>query len=318
LRVGLLTNPHSGGNRNGLKALRSILAAHPEVRHRDVETPSDVAGTLADFARDETDVVAINGGDGTVHAVLNALFRCRPFDRLPLLAVPRAGTASMTARDVGLKGSAPRALRRLFVWARTADQDEVLVQRPVLRVRGTSDQAPLYGMFFGAGAIHQGIEFFHRRISGLGLRGEISSGVTLASFLLAAIRRKGDHVTPVSVDIGLDGGAAEERQCLALIVSTLERLIVGLRPFFGTENGPLHFTALGAQPRHLLRALPFLVRGRPCRHGTPENGYLSHNAHQVRLGLESGFTLDGEVYTPDIRRGPVLLEAGGQVSFVRL
>jgi hypothetical protein len=173
-------------------------------------------------------------------------------------------------------------------------------------------------MFFGTGAIHQGIEFFHREIHGLGLRGEISSGFTLARFLLALILGNRERVRPVSIRVGLDQGPAEQREFIALLVSSLERLIVGLRPFFGAGEGPLHFTALATRPKYLLRVVPLLVRGRQSRYGTPEHGYFSANVNEVELGLETGFTLDGELYAPDPRRGPLAVTTGGWASFLRL
>jgi len=97
LRVGVLNNPRSGGNRRGLGAVREVLAAYPQVSHREVLTPADVASALVDFARKEVNTVAVNGGDGTIQAVLTVLCNHQPFETFPHLAVLRAGTTSMTA-----------------------------------------------------------------------------------------------------------------------------------------------------------------------------------------------------------------------------
>jgi len=118
--------------------------------------------------------------------------------------------------------------------------------------------------------------------------------------------------------IGLDGQPPEQLDCLVVFASTLERLFLGLRPFWGTEEGPVHFTAVSANPAHLLRAMPFLLRGRRGRYGTPENGYLSHNVRDVRLSFDGGYTLDGELYRPDPQHGPIGVRRGGQVSFLQL
>lgn len=318
VKVGMLTNPFSGGNRKGLGAAAEALAQHPEVCHREIQNPSDVRAVLDDFAREGVELIVINGGDGTVQAVLTVLLLQKPFEKPPFLSLLRAGTASMTARDVGLRGSRAGALRRLFRWARTGDREAMVVPRPVLRVQPGQDREPLYGMFFGAGAIYRGIEYFHRRIHGLGLRGEVSSGLTLARILFAVFLRHRDLVAPIPVNIALDGMAPVGQSCLVLLISTLERLIVGLRPFFGVGNGALHYTAVGAHPKHLIRVMPYLLWGRNCRHGIPENGYFSHNVDEVRLALDTGFTLDGELYDPASHGEPVVVQDGGSVSFVRV
>jgi hypothetical protein len=317
-RVGVLNNPRSGGNRKGLGAIRKILASYPQVCHREVLTPDDVASALVDFARKEVNVVAVNGGDGTIQAVLTVLCHHKPFETIPHLAVLRAGTTSMTAGDVGLKGSRELALRRLLAWAEGGEGEEVILQRPVLRVQVDPHQDPVYGMFLGAAGIYQGIQFCNNRLNRRGFRGEWAPGLTIALFLLAVASRGGDYVAPVPVSVGLDQSPPERRDYLLLMISALERLFLGLRPFWGREERTLHYTAVEARPQHLLRALPSLMRGRKNRYGTPENGYFSHNVQQVQLTFTSGFTLDGELYKAGAHLGPVVVQNGGKVSFLRL
>lgn len=318
LRVGVLSNPLSGGNRKGMADVRAVLASQPQANHREVQTPADVAAALADFARQEVDIVTVNGGDGTTQAVLTALFHHQPFETLPLLAILRAGTDSVTARDVGLKGSRERALRSLFTWARTREDEAVIVERSVLRVDGAVKQEPLYGMIFGAAGIYQGIQFTHRKVYTLGLRGSMAPGLTMVRFFSSLARKDSEFVVPVPIEIELDRHPPKQLNCALILACTLERLFLGLRPYWGTEDAPLHFTALSARPRHLVKTLPHILRGRKGRHGTQENGYFSHNVHEMRLTFDSGFTLDGELYTPDIRFGPLVVKEGGQASFLLL
>lgn len=317
VRVGVLSNPLSGRNRHGMKPILKVLVENPRVLHCEVQTPDDVALALADFAGKEVDVVAINGGDGTVQAVLSAVLKNKPFPKLPLLVVLNAGTTSMIAGDVGMRGAPARALRRLLAWASVGNRNAVILERHVLRVQTSPEQEPQYGMFFGAGGIDQGIRFCREKMESLGLRGELGPGLTLAWFLLALIRGRKDYVDPVPVTVHLDRQPPEHRACLLLIVSTLERLFLGLHPYWGTESGPLKYSAVTAGPRHLLRVLPSLVRGRPHPYGIPQHGYHSSNVHEVRLVLKSGYTLDGELFTPDSKSGPVVLQDAGPVSFLR-
>jgi diacylglycerol kinase (ATP) len=104
--IGVLINPLSGGNLNGLGSIRSVINDNPQVIHRDVQTPQDVLGALLDFARRDVDLLAVNGGDGTVQAVLTNLFLHQPFSTMPLLAVLQSGTTSMTPGTWGLQDPA--------------------------------------------------------------------------------------------------------------------------------------------------------------------------------------------------------------------
>jgi hypothetical protein len=317
LRVGSLDNPRSGGNRRRPGALERALGEDAGLRHRRVQTPADVAEALADFARDGIEVVAINGGDGTIQAALTAVLGERLFDPPPLFAVLTAGTTSMISRDVGLRGSRAEALRRLLRWAQSPDERARLVERPVLRLEHAPGAPPQFGMFFGAAGIEQGIRFCLTRIHTLGVSGEPGAGLALAALLSSLARGRRDVVHPVPVTTALDDGPPERRDHLVLMVTTLERLVVGLRPFWGDGTAPLHYTAVLGHPRRLLAALPRVLRGRPGGAATADNGYVSRDVSEVRVWLEgTGYTLDGEMFTGHAGRGPVVLRAGGCVSFV--
>jgi hypothetical protein len=320
VRIGMLNNPLSGGNRRGLQKIRkAAAAAHPEVFQREVRTPTDVSKTLADFARQEVNVLVVNGGDGTVQAALTAVFDKDYFKTMPALAVLRsAGTTSMIAGDIGLKGPRQSALQRLFSWARTMDGRAAIVQRPVLKVQIPAETEPIYGMFFGAAAIYQATHFCLQKIYAKGVRGELGAGVALARFLLAVLLRDHKVVSAVPITTRLDQKSEQRQKYLLVFITTLQRLFLGLRPYWGTEQKPLHYTAVGSRPRHMLRALPSLIRGRQGRYVGPDNGYISHNINEVQLTLTSGFNLDGELYTPDCTLEPVVVSHGGHAAFLQL
>lgn len=320
VRIGLLNNPLSGGNRSGLQKIRKAAAtAYPEVFQREVQTPTDVAETLADFAGQEVNLLVINGGDGTVQAALTAIFHMNFFETMPMLAVLRsAGTTSMIAGDIGLKGSRDSALQKLFGWARTGDGRATIMPRPVLRVRIPAKTEPIYGMFFGAAAIYQATHFCLQKVYAKGVRGELGAGVALARFLLAVVLKDRKVVSAVPITIRLNQKSAQQQKYLLVLITTLQRLFLGLRPFWGSEPKPLHYTAVGSRPQYFLRALPSLMRGRQGRWVRPDNGYTSHNTDAVQLTLKSGFNLDGELYTPDCSRGPVKVSYGGHASFLQL
>jgi hypothetical protein len=177
---------------------------------------------------------------------------------------------------------------------------------------------PLYGLFFGSACIFNGIRFFHSSVNGMGLRGDAAHLLIVARFLWALARREDALVAPLPAGIRAGRFSAAPGHYLLLLVTTLDRLIMGLRPFQSNGEGPLKLTAVGARPRNLLRVLPFLLRGRPhpCAH--PGNGYIACHAPAVRLDMDGGFAVDGELFSADRRRGPVLIEAGGSAEFLRL
>ena len=314
LRVGLLSNPRSGGNKKGGNGVRTVLAKWPDLMHREAFTPEGVSQALADFAKNSVELIIINGGDGTVHAALTAIGNDQIYSRPPLLALLCAGTTSMLARDVGITGSPATALPRVLEWAKSTNSSLTVRTRPVMRVLRTSQLPPLFGMFFGAGAICQGIKIFHRRDNPMGWRGELMPAFTMLRLLLAILGKNYEKVVPLLTRTRLNGSPAEQRADLLVLISTLERLFLGMRPYWGKEDGPLRYTAVGVEPKSLLQVLLSLFRSQQSHHATPTNGYFSHNVQEVQLEMAGDFTLDGELYPAG--KGPITITSAGTAMFL--
>lgn len=316
-RIGILINPLSGKNRKGLDTVLQTIRQFPEALLHDVRNPADIQNALDDFADHAIDLVVISGGDGTVQAALTVLFARQPFARQPQLLVLEAGTTNMIAGDVGIMGDQRKALQRLFQWAQTGSGRVLKIQRPVIRLEVPGHDVKC-GMFFGAAAISQGIQYYHKNLHNKGLRGFPGICLTLARYLWTTIRRDSQSAAACRIDYGLNGQPVQKENFLLLFVSTLDRLFFGLRPFWGDEGGPLRFTAVRSPAKYLLRVMPSLARGRPTDKGTLENGYYSNNVDEVKLFVDSPVALDGEIYTPASSQEPTLLQCGGIATFLRL
>ncbi len=314
LRVGVLSNPRSGGNKKGLGGIYKILAQWPEVLHREAFTLEGMTEALAYFAQNGVELIVINGGDGTAQAVLTLIDRAEIFPTPPLLALLRAGTTSMLPRDVGIPGSRTAGLSQALRWAKERDSSLTLQPRPILRVQRGNGQPTQCGMFFGAGAICQGIKAFHSGVNPMGWRGQLMPGVTLLKMLLAVLRKNHETVPPLLTRSRIDEQPEQERLNLIVLISTLNHLFFGMQPYWGTEEGPLRYTEIAAEPKYLFRVIPSLFRWQKNRYATPENGFVSHNIHEVQLEIEGDFTLDGELYA--IGQGPLTISAAGPVLFL--
>ena len=312
--MGVLSNPRSGGNKKGLGGIYKILAQWPEVLHREAFTLEGMTEALAYFSKNGVELIVINGGDGTAQAVLTLIDRAEIFPTPPLLALLRAGTTSMLPRDVGIPGPTAKGLLRALRWAKERNTDLTLQTRSILRVQRANGQPTQCGMFFGAGAICQGIKAFHRGINPMGWRGQLMPGITLLKMLLAVLRKDHDTIPPLLTRSRIDDHPEQERLNLIVLISTLNRLFFGMQPYWGTEEGPLRYTEIAAEPKYLFRVIPSLFRWQKNRYATPENGFVSHNIHEVQLEIEGEFTLDGELYA--VGHGPLTISAAGPVVFL--
>ena len=317
VRIGILYNPLSGSNRQAPGALPRTTSGCSDILMTEVRTPLEVHDALADFARRDINLIVISGGDGTVQATLTVLFSRRFFATCPHLVVLAAGTTNMIAGDVGMAGDQHRALRRLLDWTRTGKGRVVRIERPVLCLQVPGHEAK-YGMFCGAAIISQGIRYYQQNLHNQGLHGVVGIVLTLCRSLWAAVRHSNHRMTTTAMTVSLDGQPPQKENFLLFLVTTLDRLFFGLRPFWGGGHGPLRYTAVRTGAPYLLQVLPMLARGRRCRRGTPENGYLSSNVEEIRVFLDSPVALDGEVYTPSTIQEPTVLRSGGRATFLRI
>ncbi len=318
IRIGLLSNPESGRNKRHFSSFRALFASTPALFHKEAVTPDEIRHALAGFADLAVNLLVINGGDGTIQATLNALMNDRAFSIMPRLAVLPAGTANMIAGDVGLGPYSPGTLEKLLAQNESFYSDRNITKRGLLRVKFPDERPPMYGMFFGAGAIYFGTQMGRQTKQSVGRLGEWGAGLILAKFLMALATGSKKGLHPVSVGLSVDGIDCGTQEFLVLFVTSLERLFLGMKPFWNLDPGPLHYTGLTVPYRHLWRLLPALLRGKQHPSANKENGYDSQNPREIRLHLTSGFVLDGEMYHPTHDDQPMVIESGGDVSFVRL
>ncbi|TCK19071.1 diacylglycerol kinase-like protein [Thiogranum longum] len=319
-RIGLISNPHSRRNRAALADIEAMIAAKGSILHRITPSIEDIPAALKAFAEQDINVVAINGGDGTTAQVLAALLNASPFQKQPAVVLLPGGTTNMNAADAGMHGRLDKQIGKLCRWSDGEALSVEPLTRPVLRIDGAVGQDTLYGMFFGAGSIIiNGIEHCTSHIHNVGLTDEIGPGVTLLRAVWGVLRGDPQFTAPINVSQRSDGqDEAEEKQLAILLVTGLERLFLGIHPWWGREQRPLHCTCIEKPAKGLLRKLPGLLRGKPGKDATPVNGYVSHNIRQLELYMDTTFTIDGELYQASREHGPIRVSHGGDIEFLKI
>ena len=317
--IGLISNPHSRRNRSQLAAVEAIVANHPNIHHHITQSADEIPRALHGFMQQGVDVLAVNGGDGTTAQVFSELLEQRPFARLPSVILLPGGTTNMNVGDVGLRGKLITAVRRMASWAEQGSDNVERLTRPILRTEGSVDGRIVCGMFFGAGTIIRGIEYYHQNVNSMGITDELGPGVVTLRTIWGIARKEPGFSDPTPIRIEIDSAAnPQTRQVVLLLISSLERLFLGFHPYWGVENAPLHCTWVQRPTRKVFRAFHSVLRGRPNRHAGQENGYFSHNAREIRLWIDGAFAVDGEIYHASTEHGPVTVSNGGDIEFIRL
>lgn len=321
MRLGVLSNFSAGGGGQRAERIREFLREHPDIPQVEPGGAGGVRPALSYLAERGVDVLAVNGGDGTLQRTLTELLSANGeiFPKMPLVAPLRAGRTNMSALDIGSDRHPVRALDRLLRGTRDNSIQFRLVIRPVLRVDLGPDEPAQYGMFCGVGVIHRAIELVHRVFPYGRSQGVFGSGVVTFSLLARHLSGEQNGIlNPDEVAIRLDGKPLEGHSFRLVIASTLRRLFLRINPFWGSEQAPIRFTALDPESTRQFGNIVKVLRGRVPhdKRGTHEHGYTSHNVFTGQLSLDCGLTVDGELFPPVPGR-TVKLSADERIRFVR-
>ncbi|TDO07744.1 MULTISPECIES: diacylglycerol/lipid kinase family protein [Halomonas] len=314
-RLGVVCNRRSGRCRRHLERIRRQAAACAALDYREVEDLDGIHAALGDFVAARVEAIAVVGGDGTLQATLTALLTGHDLtaETLPALIAIAGGTTNMSARSLGARLAPWAALEQLVAWCEGRGEGPRQVPHPVVRVApGT---APVqYGLFFGAGAITAGVAYFHAR-----LQSRLASawGPRLAFVrMLWSILRGKPHplLPPTPCRLEFDDGTRQEGAYQIVAISTLDRLMMGARPFWGAQPGALRLAAMARDAAAPWRWLPLVLCGYGQRVAPRAQGYFSRNLGALTLICESDFIIDGERFTAGCGR-PLRITASRPLPF---
>ncbi|MCX2982424.1 hypothetical protein EYC98_16290 [Halieaceae bacterium IMCC14734] len=316
-RIGLISNRNSGHNRDQLGAISALIDRCPAVLHTITDQAEDVGPALVAMAAANIEVLAVNGGDGTISALLGHLLENPVFDRMPQIILLPGGTANMNAGDIGASGKLPAAIERFCAWTQSCDAPAP-ISRHLMRVQLTPDQPPHYGMFLGLGTVIQGTEYAHEEIHSRGLRDDFSVALGVARTAWGVFRHDPKFARPVPLKFDADNSGNQEHQALVMVISSLQQLFLGMQPFWGEQQAPLRYTIIDVNPVKFPSTFISILRGKANRNATPENGYHSANCTTLNLFLDGHINLDGEILEVSRANGPIQIAATPAFEFIRL
>ncbi len=317
MTAALIVNPKSrrGGGR-GLalaEALKSRNGAPVVVLDQFDGLPEK----LRALASQGVDTLFISSGDGTIHAIQTELAERNPFPALPRLALLPHGTTNLTAGDLGFRGSSTDRLVSLIV-ADPALPETALARRPTMRIANPRDKRVRHGMFLGAGAIARASNFCQGKLHAAGLRGEWANFAALAFGVAEAAFKRGNESEPISkpdpMRAEVDGRPFVVGDELLLLATTLDRLILGSRPFWGGKSAPIRITTVGYPPPSVPRWLLTLLYGGEERKVPASCASVSGKSLTVETAAP--FLLDGEFFDAPLHE-PLRIETGPEFTYIR-
>jgi hypothetical protein len=318
--VALLSNPHSTGNKSLLPEVRNFCAKNPDIFHYEVEEVGQVSRALEMIARVKPKVLVINGGDGTVQAALTELYHGGHFEGTPPpVAVLPNGKTNLIALDLGAGGSPLEALENILQLAHGDLSDNIVPRELIALSDGSENARPVIGMFLGGAGLADTILYCRHKIYPLGLPNGISHLLTVFAVIFSAVLgMKADFLPPKSnaVRISMLRDGELVGRFSVLVVTTLEKLLMGGRAGVGQSTGQLKLLAVDQRPIAILRVIWASLIGLLGK--KRYTGVHVTAGDMIRIESDnSSVVLDGEVF--ETRHGhPIVLRPTPPVPFLKL
>jgi diacylglycerol kinase family enzyme len=299
--IGYITNPRSRANlRDPVRARQLAYLLGNRGWSEATRSLDDLYRVVEEFRRERIDVVAVNGGDGTLHHTLTAFIRTYGSDPLPAVAFLRGGTMNTIANSFGVRGSTEALLYDLIDRYHSGEELR-FVERELLQV-GDS-----YGFIFGNGMISNFLRAYYgtgrpspAMAARLLARGVVSSLVG-GAFARQLFRRFRGRVV-------VDGEEWAREDFVTVTAAAVTQIGLGFKPFYRCGEQPGKFPVLGIHttPLGMVMELPRLFLGRPMRRDKVINLVASAVLFESDDALE--YTIDGDTYSArrslELRTGP--------------
>lgn len=318
-RVGIISNPGATRLLQSMQAFEDAVGRYEGVLHRRLSDIDQIPEILKSFDREGIGLVVINGGDGTVQAVVTSVINDRPFREMPAFAILPGGRTNVIAEEFGAAKDPVAHLEALMekVLDGSAPALET-VSRPFIRLELTPKAKPIFGAFLGTATIVRGIEFCRRSIYPLGLPTFLAHGIAIFWVLLLAlwpVKGKNSLVRKEPQTVRHSGDVIGPKPYFIFIVTGLDRLILGIKagPRESDEHG-LNCIDIEYSATAILRAIPRMLTGRPISRS--ESGIGFSKVSSMEIETDCPITLDGEFYhaEPGV---PVRIDATEPLEFVR-
>lgn len=284
--TGLIVNPRSHRVARQGSLLQEAAAGMPGASVVTLGDFGELEGQLAAMARAGVRRILVEGGDGTLMAVMSACHAPGSgFAAMPAIGVLPGGSTNLACKILGLRG------RGSALVARVRSGEAVEVRQRALRV-DTGRGAPLLGFLLSTGSLPRAMLYVQRAFHGPGRRGSLAVAGAILRFALAPARYldrdglpvlRGSHLRADMAGQGIEGLHAFS------LMTPLPRLSLGLNPFWGKGPGGIAMTHAGwPQPRFrrtLVRAL----------FGMGGPGLDSWRSDAVDLQHDGPVMMDGEV-----------------------
>lgn len=297
-QAGFIVNPLS----HTVQRKGSVLErAARDLKHVELIRISTFAN-LPDQIRQLTDAgvsaIFVEGGDGTLQAVMTALIgACGDAALVPDIAILPGGSTNLAYKIAGLRRHTPGQVAD-YLSAYRAGSDVFRTPLTALQVNHAGLSSPLAGMLLSTGSLARAMLYTQTQLHGDGQRGSLAVADAALRFVLAPGAYMYASGAPLlrPSELAAESTTFQLRGPHALsLMTALPSLSLGLKPFWGTEEGGAIAYTHAAWPITGFRRAFLKILAGATGPGMAQHGLESHRADEITLTCEDPVVLDGEV-----------------------
>lgn len=317
--IGLVVNPRSHSVQLKGSVLEAAAKMLPDTHLVRVDAFHELGDQIADLAARGVRAIFVEGGDGTLQAVLSACFSGQnKFSGMPEIAVLAGGSTNLAYKVCGLRAKTPDQVATYIARYRNDGASVKRAHQCALRVESAALAHPAIGMLLSTGSLARAMLYTQRKFHGDGERGSRAVAVAAAQFIWSPDRHCDEDGLPILRASPLVASSRSFRiqgdHTLSLM-TPLPALSLRLWPFWGKGEGPIAFTHAEWPIRSLRTAFLKVIVGwtgqQMVRHGL-----ASHRTDAVDLTFGGPLVLDGELLpVPD--DGRIRVSVTSPIRFLR-
>ncbi len=300
--IGVVLNPHSKRYRKAPDRLDQMAFIVGERGHcKATQDLKDLEAVALQFRAKQIDILALSGGDGTIHNTLTTFIKVYGDEPLPRISFLRGGTLNTIAASCGIFGSPEKLLMNLIYHYHQGTP----FKETTIRLMKVNDS---YGVIWGCGVIFRFMDAYYQK----GVGSPSHAAWTLARSIGSALfnmRFARDMFRRFDGEVTIEGKPWPYKNYSAIYAGSIRQLGLNFNVFYGIDDEhPFHGIGFSLPPRNVLRYVPYMFRGKSS--GCPDLLESGATRMVVRLGEAQAYTIDGDMYPPadffEITPGPKL------------
>lgn len=300
MRIAMITNINSGKN----KCNKSIYFLSSQFRdkfkqnfkHFYTGNKNSIKNILNKIKRDNTNLLIINGGDGTIQGIITEMIKIYPENEYPYIFILSNGTMNIVAKNLGKIKTYKKLLDKILKWQ--PDKDIKIIN--CLKITDLDKNAVNYGFIFANGLIYKMLNKYERK------RGFFNGLLCfLRTYLFTIIRP--NKIRSHYANIILNNKVLRNKNYYFTVVSSLQKLLFNISPCIKRKNPYVFLGKAKNSIRNL--TLKYLLNLR--------KGIHSEELGKIIITTNSGYTVDGELFELGTE-STLMIEKGPEIRFVTI